>query len=328
MHTEAEKFKKDWQRAQKARRKSGVEQDSFVYLHLNADDDQPHHVGIGCWPARPWDMKDRSTKHKNKVEKHGVRVQLLAIDMTWEIACFWEIAWIKALRTAGYKLTNLNDGGEGNKGYKHREDTKAKLSKTSSAALKALGDAHPSKRPETRRKISESRIGKPGVVGEANPISKLTEIQVIAVLESTDSHADMARRFNVSPATIINIRAGDIWAHVQPKAHKPEKYNDGRNKTGAAHPRSGATHSESAKEKLRAHNLGKTHAQETKDLLSAKTAGAKNPRAKISEELAQAVLDFDGTHAEAARNFDLPYGYTVDIRTGVSWKYLKRRERS
>jgi hypothetical protein len=122
MLPEAAKFIDDWQAAQKARLESGVEQDSYVYLHLNADDDQPHHVGVGHTVGRPWGMKRRNTKHKNKVAKHGVRVEIISEDLTDAQAKWWEVRWIKALRNSGYDLTNLTDGGDGTRGYTHPED--------------------------------------------------------------------------------------------------------------------------------------------------------------------------------------------------------------
>jgi len=64
---ESAAYKKNWQKAQRARLKNGCDNDSYVYLHLNADDDVPHHVGMGDTVKRPWEMKaSRSSKHKNK----------------------------------------------------------------------------------------------------------------------------------------------------------------------------------------------------------------------------------------------------------------------
>ena len=113
MLAEATAYKKNWQKAQRARLKDGCDEDSFVYLHLNADDDVPHHVGMGDTVKRPWEMKaSRSSKHKNKTAKHDVRVELIADELTWENAQWWEVRWIKALKAVGYELTNLTDGGD------------------------------------------------------------------------------------------------------------------------------------------------------------------------------------------------------------------------
>jgi len=124
MLQEAAAYKKNWQKAQRARLKSGCVNDSYVYVHLNADDSLLHHVGMGYTSGRPWEMKNsRSSKHKNKVAKHGVRVELIADCLTLENALWWEVRWIKALKAVGYELTNLTDGGEGTKGLKHKPET-------------------------------------------------------------------------------------------------------------------------------------------------------------------------------------------------------------
>jgi len=113
MLPEAAAYKRKWQKAQRARLKDGCVNDSFVYLHLNADDDLPHHVGMGDVAKRPWEMKaSRSSKHKNKTAKHGVRVELISDELTWENAQWWEVRWIKALKAVGFELTNLTDGGD------------------------------------------------------------------------------------------------------------------------------------------------------------------------------------------------------------------------
>jgi hypothetical protein len=128
MYTETKDYKENWKKAQRARLKSGCENNSYIYLHLNADDDVPHHVGMGNTINRPWEMKNsRSNKHKNKTTKHGVRVEIISDELTKEAAKFWEIAWIKALKDTGYELTNLTDGGEGTLGLVHAEETKLLL---------------------------------------------------------------------------------------------------------------------------------------------------------------------------------------------------------
>jgi hypothetical protein len=117
MPPEAAAYKKNWQKAQRARLNDGHDADSFVYVHLNADDNLPHHVGMGYTLGRPWEMKrSRSSKHKNKVAKHGIRIEIVADELSKEAAKFWEIAWIKALKVSGYESTNLTDGGDGTRG--------------------------------------------------------------------------------------------------------------------------------------------------------------------------------------------------------------------
>jgi len=91
---------------------------SFVYCHLRADTCEPFYIGMGKDPKRPWHMNhhSRTVFHRNIVKKHGVRVEIIADNLSWEQANFWEMHWIRALRNTGYKLVNLTDGGDGTKG--------------------------------------------------------------------------------------------------------------------------------------------------------------------------------------------------------------------
>ena len=155
MQSEALAYKKEWQAAQQSRLDSGVEEDSFVYLHVNADDGVPHHVGIGFKKSRPWNLK-RNDKHRNKVAKHGLRVEIVADNLTWEQACFWEVHWIKALRAAGYELTNLTDGGDGSRGYKHTTQDIEKMSQIQRGRVKSGNYVAPLNRPGVREAHLES----------------------------------------------------------------------------------------------------------------------------------------------------------------------------
>lgn len=85
---------------------------SFVYAHLEADTGIPFYVGIGTTKTRPWDMSDRNESHKAVVAEHGIRVEIVIDDLTRDLAAWWEVRWIKALRKAGYNLVNRTTGGE------------------------------------------------------------------------------------------------------------------------------------------------------------------------------------------------------------------------
>lgn len=102
-------------------------QNSFVYVHLESDTGHPFYVGMGKRNTRPKQLYNRSKYHKNIVAKHGIRIELLVDNLTWENACFWEIRWIKALRDLGYRLVNKTNGGEGTVGCFPSEETKQKM---------------------------------------------------------------------------------------------------------------------------------------------------------------------------------------------------------
>jgi hypothetical protein len=109
---EASAFKKRWQSEQKARRESGADC-AFLYVHLEQDSGEPFYVGMGETVKRPWESARRSDYYKSVAEKHGVRTEIIATDLDWETAGWWEQRWISALRKAGYRLVNIADGGDG-----------------------------------------------------------------------------------------------------------------------------------------------------------------------------------------------------------------------
>ena len=154
MLAEATAYKKNWQKAQRARLKDGCVNDSYMYVHLEADSGEPFYVGIGYTHTRPWEKSNRTGKHKNRANKHGNRQELIIDEIHWENAKWWEVRWIKALREAGYNLVNLTDGGDGTKGHKHTEEYCKQISKRMTeinphhipeVAEKLAGDNHWSK---------------------------------------------------------------------------------------------------------------------------------------------------------------------------------------
>jgi len=73
----------------------------------------PFYVGMGKNPNRPWHMKIRSKSHKSIVSRHGVDVRMIIDDLDWDIACWWEKRWIKALKDSGHTIVNGTSGGDG-----------------------------------------------------------------------------------------------------------------------------------------------------------------------------------------------------------------------
>ena len=55
---------------------------------------------------------------------------------------------------------------------------------------------------------------------------------------------------------------------------------------------------------------------------SVRVSGDKNPGAKTTEETAQAILDFVGTHEEAAERFGVPVRRAKAIRERKTWRHL------
>ena len=215
MLAEAAKFIDDWQAAQKARLHSGVEEDSYVYLHLNADDGQPHHVGIGHTVGRPWGMRsNRNRKHRNKVAKHGVRVEIISEDLTDAQAKWWEVRWIKALRAAGYDLTNLTDGGDGLKGYTHTPESCDKMS-VSQKKRAAKPDykppmAYPGAKEKYREYLDTPETKKARslrMLGPSNPMSTLSGKE--NYIQATSSEEYKSKRLENAPRGDTHYMAKD-----------------------------------------------------------------------------------------------------------------------
>jgi hypothetical protein len=70
--------------------------------------------------------------------------------------------------------------------------------------------------------------------------------------------------------------------------------------------------------------------QKTRNAHSAANRGERNNRCTIPEELAQRVLDFTGTHREAAEYFGISLRHSKSIRKRETWRHLipSKKEKS
>lgn len=111
--SEKQAYRKRWQNAQRDRlTKKGDH--GYVYAHIESDSNNPFYVGIGETVKRPWDLNDRTNFHKYVQEKHGIRVSIVLDTVEKEIAKWWEVRWIAALKKEGYRVANLTPGGDSN----------------------------------------------------------------------------------------------------------------------------------------------------------------------------------------------------------------------
>jgi len=138
---------------------------AYVYAHLESDTGNPFYIGMGRTERRPKTMHDRSVHHKNKVAKHGVRIEIITKDLDWDTAQWWEKRWIKCLNDLGYNLVNLTPGGDGGPtwiGKKHSEETKAKMS---AKAMGNKGRTGQKLTAEHGRKVAISQMGNKRGIG-------------------------------------------------------------------------------------------------------------------------------------------------------------------
>jgi hypothetical protein len=124
----------------------------YVYLHRKATTGEVFYVGKGN-KARARSTNGRNQRWRRTVAKHGLVVEIVEAGMQE-----WWAFELEAELIALYgrqNLANMTDGGDGPAGYRHREDSRARMSKAKTG--RSLGPM----REEHRRKISEAQAGKP-----------------------------------------------------------------------------------------------------------------------------------------------------------------------
>ena len=107
----------------------------YAYIHCRPDG-SPFYVGKGKG-ERCYDLKGRAQYHQRVINKHGVENVLVGrMDCSSESIAFdLEVGLIKCFRRMGVELTNQTAGGEGVSGYIHTQESKDKLSKSTSLFL-------------------------------------------------------------------------------------------------------------------------------------------------------------------------------------------------
>lgn len=99
----------------------------YVYEHIRLDTMKPFYVGKGNGD-RAYRHSCRNIFWKRVSKKYGYVVRFIAENLDEDLAFLTEIERIDQLRRLGLELTNLSDGGEGQSGYSHSDETKAKMS--------------------------------------------------------------------------------------------------------------------------------------------------------------------------------------------------------
>lgn len=137
-----------------------------VYRHRRLDTNEIFYIGIGKSENRPYSKRSRNSLWKNIVNKTGYSVEIITTCDSWEEACQIEQYLIKyyGRRDLGLgSLVNMTDGGDGSlnmtsprKGVTLSEETKRKISqskkgKPSTNKGKTLSEEHKSKISEAKK---------------------------------------------------------------------------------------------------------------------------------------------------------------------------------
>lgn len=205
---------------------------AIVYQHRRLDTNEIFYIGIGKTEKRAYSKHDRSVLWNRYVNKFGYYIEILHKNITWEESCNLEMFYIKQygrLNNHTGILVNLTDGGDGIKGYKHTDKTKDLLRKLKTGnklspehiqiiKLSNTGRIHTQ---EELNKMSKSQLGEKnhmwGKNGTAVSNSKLSSESVIWIRNnfikgnSEFGYRPLARKFNVSKTTIMNVIKGKLW---------------------------------------------------------------------------------------------------------------------
>ncbi len=107
----------------------------YVYLHRKESDNKPFYIGKGKG-RRAWVKSGRNERWIRTAAKHGLNVEILFDGLTEEEALTVEVDCILELRSFGYDLCNMTEGGEGTSGHVVSSDTRLKISKAHKGRIK------------------------------------------------------------------------------------------------------------------------------------------------------------------------------------------------
>jgi hypothetical protein len=181
----------------------------YVYEHWRADRDECFYVGKGRG-IRATNMSRRNQHHKAiqaKLKRQGmaVEVRMVAAGLSQDDAFRIEVERILFWKSMNVDLANKSDGGDGNRGYKHTDEAKRKISQNSlSKNIRPpckSGEENPffGKKHSQETKMLLSELAKNRVVSEETR-KKLSAIRKAA---------------GIRPPSPL----GRVWTDAQKKAH-------------------------------------------------------------------------------------------------------------
>ena len=153
---------------------------TLIYALLDPRDLQVRYIGKSVEPRRrmQFHYRGETRGYCRNWERQLIRLGLKPIPLPLEIVeDFWwaaerEKVWIERAKTAGYKLVNVTEGGEGTLGFSPSGATRQKMRQAKLGKVPwNKGKRTPTK---VRAKQSKARAGKDpwnkGLFGPANPL--------------------------------------------------------------------------------------------------------------------------------------------------------------
>jgi hypothetical protein len=143
---------------------------AVVYAHYKKTNNEIFYIGIGDNISRAYEW-GRNKHWCNIVKKYDYEIEILIENITWELACEYEMYLIRFYGRHDKKLgplVNLTDGGDGVLGLRHTEEYKERL-KTSGPMSNlevvakwkdSINNRTQQQKENTRSKILNSTFGK------------------------------------------------------------------------------------------------------------------------------------------------------------------------
>jgi len=153
----------------------------YVYLHYKPDG-SPFYVGKGVG-KRAYTKYGRNNYWKAVVNKYGYYVEILDYFHTETEAHNREMALISTLKSSGFKLCNMTNGGEGTSGRVYTEETKQKI------GIKSKG-----------------RIHNKGFNNPSNKLSKENIIDIDNKIKLGIPSIDIAKEYGIADTTVAKIK--------------------------------------------------------------------------------------------------------------------------
>lgn len=176
-----------------------------------------------CVSAR-YSASDKDTCLVRALRKYGVNkfeITIMMDHLSENEAHLIERFYIRKFNTNqcrggwGY---NQTDGGEGTKGLKWSEESRAKRRGKNNPLVRAGVDRTGANNPMFRRSPSEfvRKMTSERFMGSKHPNSKLIDSDIPKILElsKTKSPGKIAKEYNVSRRAIRNILSGLSWKHI------------------------------------------------------------------------------------------------------------------